>query len=191
MNSDLIRIVSFCLLFAFQPTLQAETTKTCAELSNDSERLACYDQLAAPAGKTEPVDDGMEGWDRRLQTPADSGSSLLNERWELRENRGKFVFRPYKPVYFFPLFYSSDPNQLPTTPNPRTTVSDPLNVDSTEAKFQLSFKTKIGDNLIAGAGDLWLGYTQTSRWQIYSQDESRPFRETNHADNTQPANHGQ
>src|SRR6185437_10959594 len=49
-----------------------------------------------------------------------------------------------------------------------------------EGKFQLSLKTKIWQGVFGDAGDLWLGYTQSSRWQVYNAQASRPFRETNY-----------
>lgn len=108
--------------------------------------------------------------------------SLLDSRWELaRDSKlGLFNFRAYKPVYLLPAFWTSSKNPTPHSPNPDNTVTDPQSLDSLETKFQLSFKTKALENIFGNNGDLWLGYTQSSRWQVYNGDESRPFRETNY-----------
>jgi len=108
--------------------------------------------------------------------------SLLDSRWELAEDSklGPFQLRAYKPVYLLPAFWTSDKNQRPQSPNPDNTVGTPQVLDSTELKFQLSFKTKIAENLFGDNGDIWAGYTQSSRWQAYNAENSRPFRETNY-----------
>jgi hypothetical protein len=72
--------------------------------------------------------------------------------------------------------YSSDRNEQPSTP---TRQSDEYDLDSVEAKFQLSLKSKLWDNLIGDNGDIWGGYTQVSNWEAYNSD-SAPFRETNY-----------
>lgn len=108
--------------------------------------------------------------------------SLLDSRWELAAGSklGLFNFRAYKPVYLLPAFWTSSTNPTPHSPNPENTVTEPQQLDSLEAKFQISFKTKAWENLFGNNGDLWLGYTQSSRWQVYNSGESRPFRETNY-----------
>lgn len=114
---------------------------------------------------------------------ANSGKgSLLDSRWELAKDSklGVFQLRAYKPVYLLPAFWTSNVNETPHSPNPDNTVTVPQELDSVEAKFQLSFKTKIVENLFGDNGDIWGGYTQSSRWQVYNADESRPFRETNY-----------
>ena len=108
--------------------------------------------------------------------------SLLDSRWELAEDSklGPFQLRAYKPVYLLPAFWTSDKNQMPQSPNPANSVTEPQALDSAELKFQISFKTKIAENLFGDNGDIWAGYTQSSRWQAYNSEESRPFRETNY-----------
>ena len=107
---------------------------------------------------------------------------LLDSRWELAKDSklGVFNFRAYKPVYLLPAFWTSDVNEQPYSPNPRNQVQTPQSLTSVEAKFQLSFKTKAVENLFGDNGDIWMGYTQSSRWQVYNGEDSRPFRETNY-----------
>ena len=126
------------------------------------------DALQRPSGSTAEANAGK--------------GSLLDSRWELaRDSKlGTFQLRAYKPVYLLPAFWSSDPNQLPSSPNPNNTLTTAQNIDSTELKFQLSFKTKVAENLFGDNGDVWVGYTQSSRWQAYNSETSRPFRETNY-----------
>lgn len=108
--------------------------------------------------------------------------SLLDSRWELAKDSklGIFQLRAYKPVYVLPGFWTSKVNATPTSPNPNNTVTTPEELDSIEAKFQLSFKTKVAEDLFGDNGDVWIGYTQSSRWQAYNSELSRPFRETNY-----------
>ncbi len=108
--------------------------------------------------------------------------SLLDSRWELAEDSklGIFNLRAYKPLYLLPAYWSSKPNTLPSSPNPENTVPSPLPLDSVEAKYQISLKTKVLENVFGDNGDIWAGYTQTSHWQVYNAENSRPFRETNY-----------
>ena len=109
--------------------------------------------------------------------------SLLDSRWELARDskQGIFQLRAHKPVYALPAFWTSKVNHSPHSPNPGNTVPFPLpQLDDLEAKFQISFKTKLVENLFGDNGDIWAGYTQSSRWQAYNPAISRPFRETNY-----------
>lgn len=143
--------------------------------------------------------DSLRGGDGDPRRPADSSDiiplddpvmalanagrgSLLDQRWELaRDSKfGVFNLRAYKPIYALPIFVGGRTNPFPQSPNPNNNVTDWHALQQTESKFQLSFKTKIAENLFGDNGDLWGAYTQTSRWQLFNSKESRPFRETNY-----------
>lgn len=169
----------------------------CRAIAEPSARLACYDAAAAnaaaaaraaPSG-TEPA--AAKGaapeaqHDRGANLVATGslagGQSLIAQRWELedRYKAGTFRFTFYRPNYILPVVYSSNVNDSPQTPTQPAPVL-PGSLDSTEAEFQLSFKLKLWEDIFGGSSALWLGYTQRSFWQVYNEDLSRPFRETNY-----------
>jgi phospholipase A1 len=106
----------------------------------------------------------------------------LTERWELdsASSHGTFNLVPYKPIYVLLGNWSSNPNRMPQSENPEYSVSQEIPLNAVELKFQLSLKTKVIQGIFGGYGDLWVAYTQSSRWQLYNQELSRPFRETNY-----------
>lgn len=58
--------------------------------------------------------------------------------------------------------------------------NDPtLEADHTEAQFQISIKTPLAIDLF-NTFDIYAAYTNRSFWQVYNDDRSSPFRETNH-----------
>lgn len=113
-------------------------------------------------------------------------ASILTERWDLNdaesESKGLFVIKQYKPVYVLLAKVSSDVNKQPQSDGPNNSIPEAAPLNKTETKFQLSLKTKIFNDVFGKkrGGDFWVGYTQTSFWQVYNSEISRPFRETNY-----------
>lgn len=106
----------------------------------------------------------------------------IAERWELADStrRGTFLLTSYKPIYFTLGRWSNSPNNQPYSENPAYTVTTPVDYNNNEAKFHLSFKTKVLQGIFRNVGDLWVAYTQKAHWQIYNSNISRPFRELNY-----------
>ena len=117
-----------------------------------------------------------------INDPQTLSTRSLSERWELDSatRRGVLRLTYYKPFYVTAGRWSSNPNTQPTSLNPNYSVPDPVDYNQYEAKFQLSFKTKLLQTIFWGYGDLWMGYTQKAHWQIYNTNVSRPFRELNY-----------
>ncbi|MDM1247605.1 phospholipase A [Acinetobacter sichuanensis] len=191
-------------------SINPASTQACVALESNADRLACYDaifkvdtassaqapvvvseQRAAkelqvvkeePQGLKAKIEDKVENLFSVHGAKIDPNSSLLDKRWELSPDSklGTWNIRAHQPVYLLPAYWSSNKNEFPHSPNPQNTVDEAQDLKSTEAKFQISLKTKAVENLIGDNGDVWLGYTQSSRWQVYNEDESRPFRETNY-----------
>lgn len=180
-SADAERLACYDTLFRAKT---AEVTQQADAAAAEAKQQAREEIAPLPAKeRARRAVDGLFGRDMGDQAIANSGKgSLLDSRWELAKDSklGAFQLRAYKPVYLFPAFWTSNKNEMPQSPNPNNTVTAPEPLDNLEAKFQLSFKTKIVENLFGDNGDIWGGYTQSSRWQVYNADISRPFRETNY-----------
>lgn len=135
----------------------------CAGIQDDAARLRCYDgaaleSSAPPAPDAAPPPEGL--WAERITRDF---------------RRETFTLTARQPNYIMHTYLSS-PNQAPYE---FTGQADRL--QNSEIKFQLSFQSKLADNLFGTSSDLWFGHTQVSYWQLYNSDVSAPFRETNYA----------
>ena len=108
----------------------------------------------------------------------------LSLAYDLDQNsqQGIWKLRPHNPNYVLPLFYSFEPNRKPTSSDAEQDGREysANEMRNTELKFQLSMKTKVAEDLFGTHADLWFGYTQQSHWQVYNEDNSRPFRATDY-----------
>jgi phospholipase A1/A2 len=170
----------------------------CAGIAEDSQRLACFDALAAAqrdkganaqAGTQHPPGVGPEApagaaLERPEEKPEDKpenkSGSYLAKHWELEPDtkRGTFKFQSHQPNYLLAT-YSTSPNSAPYQPLRRFVLSD-ADLSHAEVVFQLGFKMKVLQEVAGSPVDLWVGYTQQSFWQAGNRKASSPFRETNY-----------
>lgn len=109
-------------------------------------------------------------------------TKTMSQDWDLEAHKkhGTFKLNSYKPFYIQPLHFSNDVNKSPQSVGMDNTLPEPIDLDATEVKFQISFKTKVVQSFLFGKGDIWAGYTQVANWQVYNKNLSRPFRELNY-----------
>jgi phospholipase A1 len=103
--------------------------------------------------------------------------SALDERFkaEMEVEQRPFVITPHNPNYV--LYTSFDnPNQAPF--EEISGIQEP--VEDTEMTFQVSIKAPLWRGILGSNIDGYMGYTARSWWQLFNDDISAPFRETNY-----------
>lgn len=129
--------------------------------------------LASVAVKSDTKEVVTQETDKPAKEPA--YFHRLNE--ERKAEFDPYVMTPHKMTYILPVSYSNDMNN--------EIYGDigqwGKEIQSTELKFQISFKIPLTKEDIFTEGDSFeFGFTLQSWWQLYNQDLSRPFRETNY-----------
>lgn len=193
---------------------QGETSwQACAAIGNSADRLACFDRwaegqkaavpasapaapaappaaaLAAPVPSDAPVrsvEGGRIGM--RLTTLdgcRDTRNSELTRFWELAPaaDCGTFGLRGFRPISIG-VATADTVNEQPTSGNPANNATTSTDYRTTEARLQLSVRTKVAQGLLVDKPEerdsLWVAYSQQSYWQIFTPRLSRPFRSTDH-----------
>ncbi len=156
---------------------QDAAARACVGMADDAQRLACFDRAHGRPSST-PSAYPAAGT-ASASTPVGTAPSggPLGRAWALGEAGTPFRLSAYRPLYILPFSATDNINRRPDSPAPGHSTGVELPNRSVEAKFQISAKTLAWRG---AAGDVWIGYTQSSRWQLYQGDISRPFRETNY-----------
>ena len=172
----------------------APTIVDCHRIESSAERLACYDAAsgrvgaksappaataatpAAPAGSNVTTDAMSQAVAK--EAAANVAPSMIDASWDFDPASPRYDIRFYRENYLLIGRYTDKVNSAPYEPL-FAAAGEPVHLDSTEAKFQISFKSRLWttDDRRWGA---WVGYTQQNQWQVYNDDISRPFRETNY-----------
>ncbi|MFA7178254.1 MAG: phospholipase A, partial [Smithellaceae bacterium] len=164
----------------------------CAGIQEDAARLQCFDELA---GKVKTAPHVTHAEDKsaplgRVDAPEPVRLSVMTKEWDLDTDHRShsFVIRPHRMNYFLPVAYNSSPN------DEANLEYDPsAKAQHNEAKFQISFKAKIWEDVfqdslqgvygrvkVVRGADVWIAYTQLCFWQLYNSAFSSPFRDTNY-----------
>lgn len=165
----------------------------CAALGDASARLGCYDALAKEVSKAEktvgvPASASPAAAaavaaqmpakpSNQVQVPV-TPISRMTQEWELNADasRGVYAVHPFRDNYLLIANQSNATNDRPY----RGFVPDGYKAKHVELTYQLSFKSKVLEDIAGTPVDLWAAYTQQSFWQAYARKYSSPFRETNY-----------
>ncbi len=155
-NSELEICLQKHVLTAAGDMTLAELRKTCDEMIQSS----IIEEI--PVEKT-PTEEDQRPVARRLNM-------------EALDRSNRFMLTPHKRNFFYPVSHSRTPNTEPYS----EADSSLQHLDNTEAELQLSIKILLRESIFNNNGHLYLGYTNHSFWQVYSNKDSAPFRETDH-----------
>ena len=134
------------------------------------------------------ADASVTAGELRLQCLATNGThasaTLAAERTGVVEQRiaaeaaileRPFVLTAHRPNYVLPYTYNSRPNE-----DAFQLVNPDEPMDSAEAQFQVSFKFPLAQQFLGPRNDVFFAFTSRAWWQVYNDDLSSPFRETDY-----------
>jgi len=87
-----------------------------------------------------------------------------------------FVITPHKPNYIITSYNFDDYEESLFEEQ----FNEDVSFKNAEVDFQVSFKFPVVRNLFTRRANMYVAYTNRSFWQLFADNDSSPFRETNH-----------
>lgn len=144
---------------------------------NDGDSSAATMPVTDAASAAPGADSGPQGPEADVR-PEGPGAVSERIKAERREAFNPYVLTAHKHNFILPVSYSSSVNNDVYAQNDIPLRNGLL---PEEVKFQISLKTQLNENdLLFDDDSLFLGITLEAWWQLYSNDLSSPFRESNY-----------
>jgi len=107
-------------------------------------------------------------------------SPVVEERLKADKNNvlKPFTLMSHKPNYV--LIGTSNSEGYSSEFHEQMIGGKDIDFDDSEVQFQISVKTPLAIGMFNRNVDIYAAYTNRSFWQVYNEDISSPFRETNH-----------
>lgn len=189
------KLTGLLLLSSATAAVSAQDVSVCQGTLDNNQRLACYDRifgtsvtvLTEDKSTTQAaVESGVEV-KPQVVTAAEVVSepvavaTVMQKYWELtpEEKRDRFVFRTYQPNFFLPAHITSNINKAPQSPT-RGQAEASENYKQMESKIQVSLRAKLMTEFLLPGADLWFAFSQRSMWQLWNNQDSAPFRNTDY-----------
>jgi phospholipase A1 len=143
----------------FKALTTAEDGVTVGELKAqcEAEETAAGVEIASEARDETALEE-------RLAREKDAAGNL----WTITPHRQNYI-----------LFANYNFSSMNEDPWKEATGTD-VKLTETEVKFQISFKFMLWEKLFKKDIDFYFAYTQLAMWQLYNNDLSSPFRDTNY-----------
>ncbi len=152
------------------------------EIPVHSETLKkCLEQQMRDVPEDTTVKEVRVMCERNVDDALDLPKNILAKRYALeRESQwNPYSITAHKQNYILPITYADglrDETYRDVVDGEQNSI-----LDKEEAKFQLSLKIPLSYSSMFVEGDaLYFGFTIQSYWQVYNDNESSPFRETNY-----------
>lgn len=117
----------------------------------------------------------VKAW-AEVAKPGRFAQRIVNEK---ATELNPFVITPHKHSYILPVTYTNNFNREAYEFFDQLDFAE--NMESVEAKYQISLKVPLlTDSLFVEGDGLYFGMTVQAWWQLYSDEISKPFRETNY-----------
>ena len=186
--SEVIHVVFIIFLVGLLPVIWADSLKAENIAYNTEEFDACLLRKLRSAVDDMQVGQIREACEVEISFGSKNEDEAANAEVTALERRVKqeniatsniWTITPHKQNYLLLGAYNfGTTNEGPW----EESAGKDLRLNDTEAKFQVSFKFMLWEDIFKQRknGDLYIAYTQLAMWQLYNRDISSPFRDTNY-----------